>query len=112
MMGKMLVRDAHWGTQEAWDRSKDKFPNAQLVTPSKLYIGEGTMCIVIPKEWEDWLCGLRDKMPAPTNKHDWWRQCVNCVNYGKVTGVCSHCNRCPFSTGRGHDLFESVVCRK
>lgn len=36
----------------------------------------------------------------------WWRHCAGCVNWGKVTGLCRYCSRCPYAAGKCLDLFE------
>ena len=39
----------------------------------------------------------------------WWRECVGCVLWGKITGQCRHCSRCPYSCcGATRDFYSEV----
>lgn len=37
--------------------------------------------------------------------NNWWRKCFKCVGWGRVTGTCSHCNRCPYAQCGSNDMF-------
>ena len=37
--------------------------------------------------------------------NNWWQQCVACINWGQVSGMCRFCSRCPFSAGGCGDGF-------
>lgn len=40
---------------------------------------------------------------------NWWRKCIGCVLWGKITGQCRYCSRCPYSCcGAQKDFYGEV----
>ena len=55
------------------------------------------------------LMELKDKISKELDQTNWWRKCVGCVLWGKITGQCRYCSRCPYSCcGVTKDLYSEV----
>ena len=55
------------------------------------------------------LMELKNKISKELDQTNWWRKCVGCVLWGKITGQCRYCSRCPYSCcGATKDFYSEV----
>lgn len=52
------------GTRAQFEEARDKFPDARMIVGADVYLdGNGTLLLVVPEEWADYLHGKRSEMP-------------------------------------------------